>query len=267
MNLLNPSPLARAGRLVIAVALAALLGVGCDQSKTTNRSSDNLDENLGDREWAVAMDMLVGQGHDVYAQQRVRSLAGQTGMTEFWSVNEGTRSMVYFGRYDSPTDAQAQEDLAKLRQLAAAGRIEAGTINLTPVVEPLTGKADPHDLRAVRTPGAVYTLQVGFYDKNFGEGWREAAEQAVDAYREDGENAYFYHGPNRSLVTIGIFGRAAAKLETTGSRKGQVVYHPHIKDLQQKHPYNLANGVTLLVTDQRTGQKREQPSFLVKIPQ
>jgi hypothetical protein len=249
-----------------AALLAAVLLVGCDQSKTTGGSSSDLNRTLGDSEWAIVLDMLVGQGHHQFAEQRVRELATQTGLPGFWSVNEGTRSMVYFGRYDSPTTAEARNDLAKMRNLADSGRITASTVNLVPVRQPLSGDINAHDLRAVQTPGAVYTLQVGYYDQQFGPDFRQAAEKAVDVYREDGAEAYFYHGPNRSLVTIGIFGRAAAKIDNTGSNKGRIVYHPYIVELQTKHPYNLGNGLTLLVKNPATGKKREQPSFLVRIP-
>ena len=249
-----------------AALLSAVSLAGCDQSNTTNGSSGDLNRTLGDSEWAIVLDMLVGQGHDQYAQQRVRELATQTGLPGFWSVNEGTRSMVYFGRYDSPTADEAQKDLTRMRGLADSGRISASTVNLVPVRQPLSGDINPYDLRAVQTPGAVYTLQVGYYDQQFGPDFRQAAEKAANVYREDGEDAYFYHGPNRSLVTIGIFGRAAAKIDNTGPRKGKIVYHPYIIELQRKHPYNLGNGLTLLVKDPATGKKREQPSFLVRIP-
>ena len=252
----------RIAACLIAAVAGSILG-GCDQSNTTN---SRLSDTLGDGQWAIVLDMLVGQGHDHYAQQRVRELSMQTGLTDFWSVNEGSRSMVYFGHYDSPKAAKAREDLTRVRDLIAAGRITASTANLMPVREPLSGEVDEHDLRAVRTPGAVYTLQVGYYDEQFGPDFRQAAEQAVQAYRDDGDDAYFYHGPNRSLVTIGIFGNAAATIDNTGSNKGKIVYHPFIIELQRKHPYNLGNGLTLLVKDPATGNKYEQPSFLVKIP-
>jgi len=234
--------------------------VGCDRSNTTN--SGDLDETLGDSEWAIAVDMIAGPNHHAHANQRVRGLAGRSGLTGFWAMNEGAQSMVYFGRYDSPTDQQARADLAKLRGLADAGRIDAGAINLAPIRERITGEIDPLNLRSVTHPAAVYTLQVGYYDRQFGDDFRQAAEQAARVYRDDGEEAYYYHGPNRSLVTIGAFGRAAAQADRTG----EVTYHPHIQDLRKKHPYNLGNGVTLIETDRRTGKQREQPSFLVKIP-
>jgi len=247
-------------RWLAAVVCVAL--VGCDAANSTNNRGD-LDATLGDSEWAIVLDMLVGPNHGTYAGQRVRELTAQAGFTGFWAVNEGTRSLVYFGRYDSPTDPQAQRDQAKLRRMADAGRLDAATVALTPVRERTTGELNPMDLRTVaRNPGAIYTLQVGYYDRQFGEDFRQAAEKAAQVYRDEGAEAYFYHGPNRSLVTIGVFGRAAARADRTG----KVTYHPHIEQLRETYPYNLGNGLTLIETDLRTGKQREQPSFLVKIP-
>jgi hypothetical protein len=105
----------------------------------------------------------------------------------------------------------------------------------------------------------MYSLQIGFYDDAFGPDFRQAAEQAAAALHQQGEQAYYYHGPNRSLVTIGLF------TENDFVQQGpQRAYGPQIKQLQQRFPYNLANGLTQIQKiDGRT--IGEQPSFIVRV--
>ena len=132
----------------------------------------------------------------------------------------------------------------------------------TPANATITGPTRPpeprheHDLR--NHPGA-YTLQIGFYDEQFGDQFRQAAQEAAQVLRNDGHEAYFYHGPHRSMVTVGLF------TENDFVQDGvQSVYGPRIRELQQKHPYNLGNGRTLIqkVAGENLG---EQPSFIVRV--
>ena len=87
----------------------------------------------------------------------------------------------------------------------------------------------------------------------------KAAEKAAAQLRTQGEDAYFYHGPKRSLVTIGLFNDSDINVVN-----GSVVYSPRVKEVQKRFPYNLGNGVT--VVEKVEGKKiREQPSVIVKV--
>lgn len=124
---------------------------------------------------------------------------------------------------------------------------------------------NPDDPTAVsaydlRTHTGMYTLQIGFYDQDYGPDFRQAAEQAVSALRLQGEEAYYYHGPHRSMVTLGLF------TDAHFVQRGPVsAYGPEIEAIQKKYPYNLANGRTLVqkIDGQDIGQ---QESFLVRVP-
>lgn len=145
---------------------------------------------------------------------------------------------------DDPSGRQASAD----RSERAPGGRDA--------YEQSTKEPHVHDLR--RFVG-VYTLQIGYYDDEYGKDFRAAAERAVVVMREDGHEAYFYHGPHRSMVTIGLFSEKDFVREGVSS-----VYGPRIREAQKTHPYNLGNGRTLIqkVRGESVG---EQPSFIVKV--
>ena len=90
--------------------------------------------------------------------------------------------------------------------------------------------------------------------------FREYAEQAVRTLREEGHEAYYYHGPFRSIITIGVFTYDQAFVSA-----GNVdTYAPHIRDLQKVFPFNLGNGSTI---NQKENGKDigEQKSSLIRV--
>src|SRR5690606_17423075 len=92
----------------------------------------------------------------------------------------------------------------------------------TAFLAPPAGDPDPgaipqyHLSRARIEFGAQsrYTLQIAVYESNNPAEARRAAEQAAAQLRADGEPAFYYHGPSRSMVTLGAFTAAEAGLDT-----------------------------------------------------
>jgi hypothetical protein len=211
--------------------------------------------------WAIALDMVTGPQHKAIAEQRRAALATQSAMKDLWVSDEADSSIVYFGKYPAIDDKQAQIDLRRWRELQARG-LGISTCMLVPV-KAIASSLSPFDLHTVAGK-AAYTLQIGFYDEAFGKNFRQAAEQAVAILRKDGAQAYFYHGPHRSMVTVGLFGEDA----TVAITNGQFVtreYGPAVVALQQKYPYNFGNGSSI-VQKAPGGKTTTQPSFLVQIP-
>jgi hypothetical protein len=91
---------------------------------------------------------------------------------------------------------------------------------------------------------------------------------AAARLRADGDQAYFYHGPNRSLVTVGLFTEQDFGVEQQPAPDGGVLFIPtygqRVRELQKKFSYNLGNGRTII---EKSGDKKlgEQPSFLVRV--
>lgn len=221
---------------------------------------------LAEGDWAIAVASFQGPNHAAEARQAVRAYAGQTGLDDFWTIDEGVRSMVYFGTYGSPRAEAARAALRRLQQLQAGGRFTPHSLSLAPVAKVVQTDLTQWDLRTVaqQTPDAAYTLQIGMFDEMYEGDFRDAAEQRVTELRERGEDAYFYHGPNQSLVTIGVFTEAATSVPQTGPEAGQIVYHRYIREeLQGRFPHAKVNGQLAPI---RADGDTYVPSFLVRIP-
>ena len=119
--------------------------------------------------------------------------------------------------------------------------------------------AGPYDLR--QFPG-MYTLQVEVYDDQIGDGYQEVADDRVRTLRDEGEEAYCYHGPFRSQVTVGLFSHDEAFVPHGMTE----AYSPAVKKLQEQHPLNLYNGRTM-IEKSRGRRIGEQTSSLVRVPQ
>jgi hypothetical protein len=206
---------------------------------------------------------------------RVRA---EGGLPEAYLEKRGEATVIAYGRYATPEEGQ--KDLSRVHAIEVmldGERVKpfAGAFLAPPAA--VKGSIPEYDLRnARRLKGdwALYTLQIGVYSREDKpataremEEFRAAAEKAVVQLRREGEQAYYYHGPTRSMVTVGLFGKedfdAASRLES-----------PALKALRKKFPYNLQNGAgvkrRVILTDPKTGrqfkQEKLEQSGLVHLP-
>jgi hypothetical protein len=130
------------------------------------------------------------------------------------------------------------------------------------------------DLRNARSTfgedRAQVTLQVGIYCRmddrkptaaELAE-FRKAAEAAAIELRRGGELAFYYHGPERSTVTVGLFTQKDLNDGTGGESDD-------LREARQKHPSALVNGMGLRQSEIVPGSKKKgelQKSFLVTVP-
>ncbi len=210
-----------------------------------------------DRGWSIPVTAFTGPDRRDQANTLIVTLTEQAQVTDLWASDVQYTCSVYCGRYKEQNDPHALKNLEKIRQFAIDGRQPFRSA----AILPLTGRenqssVNPYDLKPYV---GFFTLQIGFYDEQYGPDFRQAAEEAVRILREDGEEAYFYHGPIRSLITIGLF--TYDDFVKVGNTEA---YGPRIKKLQEEYPYNLGNGRTLIekVRGEVIG---EQKSFLVRV--
>jgi hypothetical protein len=167
---------------------------------------------------------------------------------------------IAFGRYASPTEDAAKRDLARLRGVEVRGvRPFARAVPAPPVTATMGSMPELSLAQARQQYGedALYTLQVAVYEtENRAQAQREA-ERAAFILRQEGELAFYHHGPRLSMVTIGVFGGVDIDMETASESA-------EITALRGRYPYNLYNGMGL--REKTGGQSRLQPSQLVVIP-
>lgn len=209
--------------------------------------------------------------------QRMLDTVHTTGLTDAYIALRDKRPVIAFGRYDDPADPEAQAGRRRVRETNISGMNPFGAAMLIPPAAQRTGSAtDELNLRSVRErltkAEAAYTLQIAVYARpDMGRPTSEElatfqreAERAARQLRAEGEVAFYYHGPNMSMVTVGVFSEDDHDGETQPP-----IESIRLRQARQKHPYNLLNGQGIKETV-RTGTggsaQRMQTSRLVAIP-
>jgi hypothetical protein len=185
----------------------------------------------------------------------------------------GRSAVVAVGAFSDPTSPQAEAALKAVRELTIDGKQPFAAAFLAPPGSLANvGRRPELNLLSARQQfgdQARFTLQVGAYgrddiaDRQPTEAElkdvRKAAEDAAAALRAEGELAFYYHGPRRSMVTIGVFTDADAQSVNSPNRA-------ELNALRKRFPNNLYNGQGIR---ERVGNSvpRLQRSQLVEIPQ
>lgn len=250
--------------------LSLLLMTGCVETRVIHDGW--ADFFLRDPEPSAAAASYTGQIHTVrlarftganrhqQAHQAIGKLYETSSLDGAWVEEIGPVCELYYGRFPSPEDPRATRALATIRQLRLDGRRPYRGAQITALQNRMTTTSDPLD---VRQHVGYHTLQIGFYDAEFGPHFRQAAEEAAGTLRAEGHEAYFYHGPHRSLVTLGLFTRDDFVSIPQG--KGTVeTYGPRIRALQVHFPHTMINGRTVI---DRHGETNlgERPTFIVRV--
>lgn len=261
-------------RLLILIGLGLLLAIaGCEMETRVIRSSwDSFPADpkprqtqktrgyqnpTGGQGWAIQLLQITGPTRHDQTRELVQQLREQTTLADIWIEDVGDVATIYHGRFTKASDPQIRIALKQVQTIQLDGIKPFTQSQLVPLVGHGRAIADPLDLRQFI---GYYSLQIGFYDDAFGKNFRKAAEQAVQSLRSDGHEAYYYHGPYRSILAIGVFSYDQAFV-SAGTHD---TYAPQIRELQKTFPYNLGNGVTLI--QKRNGKLiGEQKSSLIRV--
>lgn len=223
--------------------------------------------------WSIILGVYAPEDR-ARAQQSLTWIQGVGGLGEARLERRDSGLVIAYGVYDGASDPIAQADLARLRATEVEGtRPYAGAVLAPPLEVGAGGSNAAWDLSKVRAafgPDALYTLQVGIYgrgddadptDAEVRE-FRAKAEEAVREMRARGENAFYYHAPRRSTVTVGVFGpQDYDPLNMPGFRS------PALSKAQADYPHNLLNGQAIRERIPGTQEFRLQSSSLVRIPE
>jgi len=262
---------------VVAMGLLAVM-IGCQSSPGGSsgfdaRRSEGVfdvpgqaaDANAGDRAatqsgWTIVLATFNGPNAARDAMAALPAIQGGSGFDGLFVEHRRRGSFVASGRYASESDPRAVADLRRFRSYERNGIKPFGKAFLAPPVGGAAGARPEINLaRAKEIFGrdALYTLQVAVYESDDRRQSMRAAEEAAYIYRQDGELAFYYHGPTRSMVTIGAFGEDDIDVEAG-------LESPELTAVRQRHPLNLFNG--LAIRETTNGRTRQQPSQLVQIP-
>lgn len=231
------------------------------------RKLTSLEERILQGGWTILLAYFPGSNTEAKAKVFAQRLESEAGLTDVWTMSNSQGTRVYCGVFKTTNDGNAQALLAKVRQT----ELDAVRYFENSEMVSIGGSTTSNDLHPLNVGqySGMYTLQIAVFDDNYPDGRHAGAEAYATKLREDGEDAYFYHGPNRSMVTLGMFAyEEAFRSIPNPNTPGTMIdgYTEQVQALQQKHPYNLVNGYTLLQRGSRDKKAREQESQLVRIP-
>ncbi len=251
------------------LALLALLALGLPLNSALAQSKKkpaDAPSAAAPEGWTIVLVTYAGPEHPAFANAALEQVRTLTALKDARVQPRGKGSAIVLGNFTSPADPAVRTTLQTVRATLVENRpIFAGAF-LAPPRTPSEldpASAAPFALNTARaefSPRARYSLQIAIYEAPNIADARKAAEQAAIQLRRDGEPAFYYHGPNASLVTLGAFTDADAGIS-------KPIESPLLHELRKRHPHNLYNGnQQLLEKTPGSKSKNPQPSFLVEIP-
>lgn len=226
-------------------------------------SATNADGNF----WTIGLKPFAGSDARMRAEQELARLRRLDGLKDAFVLARGPRVIVCIGKVASPSTAEAETLLERVRNVRDEGTKPFTRAFYIPPTSKASSDIDLRSAPEIYGRRAVYTLQIGVYgradmkaptEKDVLEA-RKKAEEAAAELRRQGELAFYYHGPSMSMVTVGVFGESDI----------QNSFSLELRDLMERFPHNLVNGQgvsqTVMTTDGREEQML-QPSFPVLIP-
>ncbi|MBL8991403.1 MAG: hypothetical protein JNJ48_07475 [Phycisphaerae bacterium] len=195
--------------------------------------------------WTIVLVAFRGPDADDLARQGLEKVQRLTPLKDAFIEKRSRSTIVAVGRFSDPEAKATQAELNRVRSIEAEGGKPFASAFLCPPERAASlGSRPEYNLLNAREEfgkNAKYTLQVGAYGPANPRAAatpaeraeaRKAAEQAAEQLRRDGELAFYYHGPNLSMVTIGVFGdEALERFEP-----------PDLAALRQRFPNSLYNG-------------------------
>jgi hypothetical protein len=227
--------------------------------------------------WTIAIATFRGEQAQRLAQQAQMQLSSQGGLNDVRIEQRAQAWLLTSGEYESPSEPRAQADLSRVQQIVPSAML------VPPDVIADRGSMPEWDLSRVRArqPDAKWTLQVGIYghadpsksptDKEREE-FQAAAEQAVQELRSQGDEAYYWHGPRRSTVTVGVFTERDQITAIKDPQTMELIQLPRpresldLVEARRRFPVNMLNGAPVMERPKGATEMREQASFLVGVP-
>jgi hypothetical protein len=213
--------------------------------------------------WSIVLEVYSGPDALNQAQAALARTAVDSGRNDVFIRTTERGAAIVAGSYDGYDSPRAQADLQAVRARLVNGRAQYGSAFLAPppgTTDP--GRVPELNLETARqTFGsrAQYTLQIAVYEAQKRDEAKRAAEEAALRLRREGELAFYYHGPQRSMVTVGVF--------------GDTDFDRHLRPrsalllaLRERYPLNLLNGQFPIVEKRPGEPDTQQPSMLVRIP-
>ena len=209
----------------------------------------------------------LGADHARDSAEARRKTEAATGWKNVYVVHEDRTSSLFLGRYAK--EEEALRDIEKVRQW----KTPQGTLPFQYAL--VTKRAGQHvgppewDLAQAKVDRDGYTVVIAEFH-NVGE-FAERMEMTVENCRDlrgTKVEAYYFHGPTRSYLTIGVF--PAEAYQTEAAPRGgvrAVLVDERIKRILRERPFLAVNGYPAEVgeADPRTHQGKFKLTYVTPI--
>lgn len=238
--------------------------------------------------WAIILGEFAGDQRYKQAEDLKAALV-KARWTGIGVLHDSTRrlSFVFFGPFEKFENAEDQLKQVKSYRDSRGNRPFVLSYVRELPKPPLRGPAELD----LRNANGYWTLQIAYFVDpgpayaetqaiEYPKDWdrRKAAIEVAQALRNDGVEAYYYHGPKMSLVTVGAFPKEVFSYDPASKEYTNYDWHEDryldqrvlAYRSQRDFKYNLLNGARKVVKVYRPpgGRvvRRPMPSFLVQIP-
>lgn len=222
--------------------------------------------------WSIMLAVYRGDTAPQEAATLLQQIQSKGQLPGAYLQTRGPSTVIVAGSFADSASPDAQAELKRIRELVVSGATPyASAFLIPPPTGGIPGSLPEMDLRNARDkygPTAKHTLEVGYYGRNDTTKptptelteFRKAAEDAAAKLRQAGELAFYFHGPNRSSVTVGLFDETDSDPQTPSFRSARLT------EARKLHPYHLFNGEAYRIKGRSVEKAGFVPCPLVKIP-
>jgi len=252
---------------VMLVVPVAFMLIGCDtlSSGTMGTPWRHRDVDGG---FTILLFLSSDEGHVELAEAAKRFAEAQAGWKELRVDHADNYSAVYWGRFANVDQAAGKLKLAKRLRLAD-GRLPFARALVVPIAGDDVG---PPEWKLTAADGEYSVLVAVFYDdvKRKYIGRKQFAVDYCRQLRQEGREAYYYHGSKRSSVTVGSFGPSAVRTVIRDGEQRPQIVDPEMRRIMASFPFVAVNGRQLSswVVDKDTGKAIQvnEKSYPIRIP-
>ena len=235
----------------LGIAAIAMAAVGCSMSvfETAEPTGGSGGADAAPGGFTILLCTFEGPDHIRDATESKRKTENVTHWKNLYVIHEAEWSCLYLGRYASQEDAG--KDVQKVQRWTSPGA--AGGAPPRPFAQAyVQTRAEPRvgplewDLANVTDPNWRYTVIIAQFHNVPEEGYVTRKQLAVDNcldLRKRGKDAYYFHGPEQSFVTIGLFSRQAFYMEQLPDGTARpVIVDEKLGDILKEWSYLAVNG-------------------------
>ncbi|MCE5326503.1 MAG: hypothetical protein LLG01_08810 [Planctomycetaceae bacterium] len=267
-------------RMMIVLAAGVITLCGCEPRSMSWQGSGLAPKSKDGDEVTIVLGAVRGAEHSRQAAQWRGEIEQETGWKNVFAVDQEGFSQICWNKY--PSIEAARGDLKKAKEYVRSDGTHRWKPFISAAIQQLPGKSvGPAEWDLTQQKDMyVYTIEVGvFYDvpeANY-TGRKNIAVEYCKQLRDDGLEAYYFHGPSQSSVTVGLFPRTSMQEKPADQSDG--VKRPPVLTIvddritkilaSERFKYLCVNGrqELVLLKDPKTGQpaKVARPCAVLQI--